>query len=89
MTNQYYEEWCEEARRKELALCLQKFNNGSDVNSVLELLTHRLCAKLQWPLYDMVKKEIVKDYDPDASLEWYKENYIKRFNRVSDHIIDK
>ncbi|NBP00012.1 MAG: hypothetical protein EBU90_07750 [Proteobacteria bacterium] len=81
--------WLEEAREIELALAQNHLQQGKDPYEVLEKFSNRLVQKMLYPCFNLIKLNVVKDYDPQRSQREYKENYLDSVGPKSDHVVDE
>ena len=86
--NEPYDKWVERVRIFEYGVALQKIANGNNVETVMEDMSKRITEKIMYPIYDIVRKSAIKDYDLGELKKQYEEKMIKH-NPVADHIADE
>lgn len=86
--NEPYDKWVERVRIFEYGVALQKIANGNNVETVMEDMSKRITEKIMHPIYDIVRKSAIKDYDPVELKKQYEENMTKH-KLVADHIVDE
>ena len=83
-----YEQWVEKVRLFEYGVALQRIAKGDDVDIVLESMSKKINQKLLHPLIESIKKSCQIDYDPLIARKQYEEKYLRKTNRVADHMND-
>ena len=86
--NESYDKWVERVRIFEYGIALQKIANGQDADHVMEDMSKRITENIMYPIYDIVRKSAIKDYDSVKLKKQYEEKMIKH-NPVADHIADE
>jgi len=83
-----YEDWCERARKHELAVAHKKIAQGQDINGVMEEMTRRLLSKISHPVYEVIRESFTNEYDNEKSKAEYNSHYRDKRGPVADHIVE-
>jgi glutamyl-tRNA reductase len=82
-----YESWAERVRMFEHGHAMTQIAQGKDMDRVMEEMARRIMDKLMHPIYKkMAQSEFT--YDAEKAKQSYKEQFIDRVPRASDHIDD-
>lgn len=87
--NELYEQWVERARLFELDMALKKLKSNENIEEIMNVMSYRMYEKFKYPIFEIEYEQFYNEYDPKASFEHYQENYINKYNRRADHVIDK
>lgn len=82
-----YESWCERVRMYEHGWAMQEIAQGKDVEKTLEQMSRRMMDKLMHPIFKAISN-VESTYDAEKARQSYKEQFIDRVPRASDHIDD-
>jgi len=82
-----YESWAERVRMFEHGHAMMQIAQGKDVEKTLEEMARRIVDKLMHPVYKAISN-VESTYDAEKSRQSYKEQFIDRVPRASDHIDD-
>jgi glutamyl-tRNA reductase len=66
---------------------MMQIAQGKDVDQVMEQMAHRIMDKLLHPIYKVIANT-ESTYDAEAAKQSYKEQFLDRVPRASDHIDD-
>lgn len=82
-----YESWSERVRMFEHGHAMMQIAQGKDMDQVLEQMARRIMDKLMHPIYKAISN-VKSTYDAEKARQSYKEQFIDRVPRASDHIDD-
>ena len=85
--NESMESWSERVRMFEHGHAMMQIAQGKDVDRVLEEMARRIMEKLLHPIYKAIAQSETT-YDAEKAKQLYKEQFIDRVPRASDHIDD-
>jgi glutamyl-tRNA reductase len=82
-----YESWSERVRMFEHGHAMMQIAQGKDVDRVMEEMARRIMDKLMHPIFRAIAIS-QPIYDMEAGKQEYKEKFLDRVARASDHIDD-
>ena len=82
-----YESWAERVRMFEHGHAMMQIAQGKDVEKTLEEMARRIMDKLMHPIFRAITST-QSMYDMEAGKQEYKEKYLEKVPRASDHIDD-
>jgi glutamyl-tRNA reductase len=81
------ESWSDRVRMFEHGHAMMQIAQGKDVEKVMEEMARRMMDKLLHPIYKAITQSETA-YDAEKAKQLYKEQFIDRVPRASDHIDD-
>jgi len=84
--DELYENWCDRSRIFERNVAISRISQNENIKLVLEEMSNKLLSKMMHPLFEIIKEEIVNDYDPVKSREEYKRLYLDKVGPRADHV---
>ena len=85
--NESMESWSERVRMFEHGHAMMQIAQGNDIEKTLEQMARRIMDKLMHPIYKAISNT-ESTYDAEAAKQSYKEQFLDRVPRASDHIDD-
>ena len=85
--NESMESWSNRVRMFEHGHAMMQIAQGKDVDQVMEQMARRIMDKLLHPIYKAIANT-ESTYDAEAAKQSYKEQFLDRVPRASDHIDD-
>lgn len=89
LENESYEDWLERIKLYERGIALQRLAKGEDAELVLEDFSKRITNKIKHALFEVIKDNIVSDFDIEQSRKDYENNFLNKRVLVADHILDE
>ena len=87
--NESYEDWLERIDQFERGVALQRLAKGEDRDIVLEDFSKRITNKIKHALFDVIKTNMVSNYDAEQSKKDYENIFLKNREFIADHVSDE
>ena len=84
-----YEDWLERIDQFERGVALQRLAKGEDRDIVLEDFSKRITNKIKHALFEVIKNNIVVNFDAEKSRQDYENNFLSKREFVADHVSDE
>ena len=84
-----YEDWLERIDQFERGVALQRLAKGEDRDIVLEDFSKRITNKMKHALFDVIKTNMVSNFDVEKSRKDYENRFLKNREFIADHVSDE
>jgi glutamyl-tRNA reductase len=87
--NESYEDWLERIKLYEKGFALQRLAKGENMDIVLEDFSKRITNKMKHALFDVIKTNMVSNFDVEKSRKDYENIFLKNREFIADHVSDE
>jgi hypothetical protein len=89
LKDESYEDWLDRIDLFERGVALQRLAKGENMDIVLEDFSKRITNKMKHALFDVIKNNMVSNFDVEKSRKDYENRFLKNRKFIADHVSDE